>query len=410
MGESLAIRLDKISKKFALKGVRYYTLRDEWTMLWKKILGRGVNLPRNELWALKEVSFEVEAGECMGIIGANGAGKTTLLKLLANVLVPDGGNFSVSGKVGALIELGAGFHPELTGRENVFLYGSIMGIKLQQIREQFDEIVEFSGLENFLDTPLKHYSSGMYARLGFSVAVFTEPQVLLVDEVLAVGDAAFQTRCLRRLSEMKKKGVGILFISHDLTKVQQVCDRCLWLDHGKVQALGEVSETVGAYLQSSDRQDFGFRQTHESLESFEHQEGVLIEEVLLLNEEGKSSAHFSYGKCLTVRIFFKATQKIESPNFSVSFESLNAQIYTGCVTRWDNCNIQAIEGRGSIDLVLTNLILGAGAYQVNVGIWDPDFMKAYDWKWGACQFKVVSLDKMLGRFVMPHTWRLNISP
>jgi lipopolysaccharide transport system ATP-binding protein len=203
------------------------------------------------LWALKDVSFEVKRGEVVGIIGRNGAGKSTLLKILSRITEPTEGYADIIGRVGSLLEVGTGFHPELTGRENIYLNGSILGMKRAEIERRFDEIVAFAEIERFIDTPVKYYSSGMYVRLAFAVAAHLEPEILLVDEVLAVGDAAFQKKCLGKMQEVGREGRTILFVSHNMTAVQNLCQRCVWLDSGRTSEDGPSGQVISSYLKTS---------------------------------------------------------------------------------------------------------------------------------------------------------------
>ena len=245
-----AITVRDLGKRYRLGEdlVRYATLRDA---LAGRFGRRGDVRPRTrDFWALRDVSFDVADGEAIGVIGRNGAGKSTLLKLLARITEPTEGYARMHGRPGALLEVGTGFHPELTGRENVFLNGSILGMTRREIAARFDDIVEFAGVRPFLDTPLKRYSSGMELRLAFAVAAHVAPRILIVDEVLAVGDAEFQQRCLGRMSEIGRSGRTIVFVSHDLGAVQQLCPRTIWLDEGRVRADGPSGEVVAAYLQS----------------------------------------------------------------------------------------------------------------------------------------------------------------
>lgn len=205
---------------------------------------------KKELWALKNVSFKVRRGETLGIVGPNGAGKSTVLKLIAGVTQPSKGKIIVNGKVSPLIELGAGFHPELTGRENIYLNGSILGLKRTEIDKKFKSIVDFAELWDFIDTPIKFYSSGMYMRLGFSIAISVEPEILLIDEILAVGDASFQKKCLEKMNEFKKNKVTIVFVSHNLGAIKDFCQRAIWLERGKIKEEGEPEKVITAYQTS----------------------------------------------------------------------------------------------------------------------------------------------------------------
>lgn len=242
---NVAIKSEGIGKSYRIGGQeRYVALRDRLASI-KTLLRRSPDAPT--FWALKDVSFEVAPGEVVGLIGRNGAGKSTLLKVLARITWPTHGHAEVRGRVGSLLEVGAGFHPELTGRENVFLNGAILGMTRGEIRRKFDEIVEFSEVEKFLDTPLKRYSSGMRVRLAFAVAAHLEPEILFVDEVLAVGDVKFQKKCLGRMSDVARGGRTILFVSHQMNQVRRLCTRVMWLDGGTIRQDGPTAEVAGAY-------------------------------------------------------------------------------------------------------------------------------------------------------------------
>ncbi len=247
-----AIRVSHLSKKYTLGGPQepYHTFRDAIVNSLKapmKIFHREP--PTEGFWALKDVSFEVGQGEVVGIIGRNGAGKSTLLKILSRITAPTEGTVEIHGRVGSLLEVGTGFHPELTGRENIYLSGSILGMKRREIDAKLDDIVKFSEIEKFLDTPVKRYSSGMYVRLAFAVAAHLEPEILLVDEVLAVGDAAFQKKCLGKMGDVAKEGRTVLFVSHNINAIEQLCNRCVLMENGKIKLMGlDVQKIIGGYL------------------------------------------------------------------------------------------------------------------------------------------------------------------
>ncbi len=249
------IKLDSVSKSYRLGQYAHSTFRESVYNYFKKIISRNDFTSKNEqeLRALRDLSFELKRGEAIGIIGPNGAGKSTILKILAGVTNPSSGNVFKNGKIGALIELSAGFHPELTGRENIFLYGSIIGIKKSYIIERFDEIVEFSGLSAFLDTPIKRYSSGMYARLGFSVTAHLEPDILLIDEVLSVGDFTFQEKCINKMNEYKNSGVTIVFVSHNMDAIRKLCSRSILLDKGTAVKDGDTESVIDKYYEINSK-------------------------------------------------------------------------------------------------------------------------------------------------------------
>ena len=247
-----AIRVTNLSKRYriGLHKARYRTLRESITEKFSRI-ARREQVEKEYFWALKDIDFEVKKGESLGIIGRNGAGKSTLLKILSRITKPTKGRAVLDGRVGSLLEVGTGFHPELTGRENVYLNGAILGMRRTEIERKFDEIVAFSGIEKFLETPVKRYSSGMYVRLAFAVAAHLEPEILMVDEVLAVGDAEFQKKCLGKMGEVTSQGRTVLFVSHNLLAVENLCRKALLLDNGKMIEIGDANTVIETYLSNT---------------------------------------------------------------------------------------------------------------------------------------------------------------
>ena len=250
--QNIALQVRNVSKRFA-RGEMHDSLRDFIPSLFARLAGRArvSSTATREFWALQDVSLELNRGEAFGIIGANGAGKSTILKLITGIMKPTSGQIEVNGRLSALIEVGAGFHPDLTGRENIYLNGTILGMKRAEIDRKFGAIVEFSGLADFIDTPVKRYSTGMYARLGFSVAAHVDPDILIVDEVLSVGDIVFQNRCLEKMNEIIRGGATVIFVSHNLRAIAELCPRSILLEHGKVTAAGPSQEVLKAYLKGS---------------------------------------------------------------------------------------------------------------------------------------------------------------
>lgn len=237
-----AIVVDGVSKKFRLFHERNQTL--------KSAVMRGRRIVADDFWAVRDVSFTVPPGETFGLIGRNGSGKSTLLKMLARIYQPDEGRVVLNGRVSSMLEVGSGFHPELSGRENIFLNGSILGLTRKQVTARFDEIVDFSGVETFIDQPVKNFSSGMYVRLGFAVAVHTEPDILIVDEILSVGDGAFREKSRKKFAEFTGQGRTVILVSHSLTQIREMCEHVAWMHEGRVRALGPVDEVVEAYESS----------------------------------------------------------------------------------------------------------------------------------------------------------------
>jgi ABC-type polysaccharide/polyol phosphate transport system ATPase subunit len=239
VGDS-SITFENVSKEFKLSNLRVRSLQERFVNIFNKS-ARG----KRHLWALRDINFSIKAGETVGLLGPNGSGKSTILKLISRIIDPTTGVITISGRLSALLELGAGFHPELSGRENIYLNGSIMGLKRKAMDRLLDDIIGFADIGEFIDAPIRNYSSGMQVRLGFSVAVHVEPEVILVDEVLAVGDYSFQHKCLERIHQMQRAGVTILFVSHDFEAVRRLCTQAIWMDEGRLQAQGKVDEILG---------------------------------------------------------------------------------------------------------------------------------------------------------------------
>jgi lipopolysaccharide transport system ATP-binding protein len=281
--DAAVIRAEGLSKRYRLgSSIRHDTLRDSIAHGLRSLTGRPASRRGSEddvIWALRDFSFRTEEGEVLGIIGRNGAGKSTLLKIISRITEPTEGEIRIRGRVVSLLEVGTGFHSELTGRENIFLSGVILGMKKAEIRRKFDEIVSFAGVERFLDTPVKRFSSGMYVRLAFAVAAHLEPEILVVDEVLAVGDAAFQKKCLGKMDAVAKGGRTILFVSHNMNSVKDLCSRCIWIDGGKFRRGGEPREVIKEYLESAvrDTSTSSFRSEEEESKEFQLLEGRLID-------------------------------------------------------------------------------------------------------------------------------------
>ena len=306
MGDA-AIEVVDVWKKFH-RGEIHDSLRDLVPAMAKHLLGKAAKpaqLREGDFWALREVTFQVRPGEALGIIGPNGAGKSTMLKLLTKILRPTRGTCTVKGRVGALIEVAAGFHPDLTGLENIHLQGAIMGMRSAEIVRKIDEIVEFAGVGDFINTPVKRYSSGMHARLGFSVAAHLDPDVLLIDEVLSVGDMAFQEKCIERMKHFKRRGVAITFVSHNMQAVAELCDTGIFLSGG-IREMGPAQQAIASYVRSASRQLASPRGA-----------AVDITKAELLDGRGENAATVSPGAALTLRVTYHVHQAIT--NYHMSF-------------------------------------------------------------------------------------------
>ncbi len=308
-----AIKFEHVSKRY-LRGTGHEGLRETLSRTAGRLLGRKREGRESQvLWALQDVNFSLQAGSVLGIIGANGAGKTTALKLLSRVTRPTSGKIQTGGRIASLIELGAGFHPDLTGRENIYLNGTIMGLSQKEIRERFDTIVAFAELESFIDTPVKRYSSGMYARLGFAVAAHVDPDILLVDEVLAVGDEVFQIKCFDFIHTFAKSGRTSVFVSHNLHNIDQLCDEVIWLDHGQIARIGAPGEVLRAFMDEMDRRLVKMKQ--EKLTSAE--DYLQIHDLRIMDATGHPCETFRPGEDITIALDYELNGRAGRPYFCI---------------------------------------------------------------------------------------------
>jgi ABC-type polysaccharide/polyol phosphate transport system ATPase subunit len=355
-----------VSKKYcrSLRRNVLYGVQD----IGRRLIGRRVphdHLRPGEFWALRDVSFRLHRGECLGLIGANGAGKSTLLKLLSGIVPPDLGRITVRGRVSALIELGAGFHPALTGRENIYVNASILGLSMREIDARLDQIIEFSGLGSFLDTPIKFYSSGMYARLGFAIAAQLDPDVLLVDEVLAVGDVTFQERCMRHMDRIRASDRAVVLVTHSLYRVESLCDSAIWLERGQVRSAGPAQQVVREYLDWCDDQNQpnNVVGTEPASGSPTAEAPLEIVSVETLNAEAEPTSQFAPGSAMTFRVYYRARRPIARPLFNLRFLH-NGQSLFECSMLIDGYGPERIEGSGTMDCVIPMLPLTPKLYDI----------------------------------------------
>ena len=349
------------------------------TDIGRNIMGlssRPAELRPAEFWAVKNVSFEIKRGETLGLIGPNGSGKTTLLKMINGIFWPDKGKITVKGRVGALIAVGAGFHPLLSGRENIYVNAAILGMTKKEVDKKFDAIVDFADIGNFLDVAVKNYSSGMFVRLGFAVAVHCEPDVLLIDEVLAVGDIQFQSKCMSKMREMDKQGVTKIFISHNLNSVQLLCKNTLYISQGVVQQYGDTQSVINECKKdalsekgSVDVSDEGVRHGTKEIE---------ITKVEFIDRNNNVTNIFKRGESLEIKIKFFAKNTVENPEFVVGFASEHSIRLSSATTRDHGIPVGDINGHGEVTYVIESLPLTVGKYFVTVGCWDATGHFAYD--------------------------------
>ncbi len=441
-----AIEVSNVSKVY-----RRYGRRRQFATLKSAILSGSLvsDLKADESFsALQDVSFTVPAGRTFGVIGRNGSGKSTMLKLVAGITRPTTGSVKVNGRISALIELGAGFHPEISGRENVFINGIMLGLSKKEIARRFDEIVEFAELKDFIDAPVKTYSSGMYMRLGFAVAIHVDPDVLLVDEVLAVGDEGFTHKCLDKFAEFRRRGKTILLVTHSLGLVERFCDDALWLDGGRAKGVGDPRRIVGAYITDVEKSEEAqlaatdakakeaVSQTgvateggvdaanapptdpvelpEEPPDMFLASEGrwgsreVEITSVDLLDSRGEPSHIFHSGENVTVRLHVAAKEPVTDFVFGIGLFNADGVCCYGTNTDLEEYVSESLSGTGDVDLQIDSLDLTEGTYKLDVAIHKRDGYP-YDYHRLLYTFRIKSRTKDVGIYRPPHRWRFSSS-
>jgi ABC-type polysaccharide/polyol phosphate transport system ATPase subunit len=405
----LAVVVEDISKRFRLYTDRPGNLKQAMT--------RFRRVQYEEFWALRNVSLEVSPGESFGLIGHNGSGKSTLLRLMARIHRPTSGRVRTNGRVSALLELGAGFHPELSGRENIYLNGAILGLKKRELDAIFDEIVEFAGLQSFIDSPVKVYSSGMWVRLGFAVAVHVRPDILMIDEIIAVGDEEFQRRCFDHLFKLRRDdGVTIVLVSHMLSIMQTMCDRVAWLDHGELQGIGSSNDMVRAYLGSVDDAEAERLADHEGHEVTEAESAprhgsreIEITHFEVLGADGVPVVMPESGDSTIFRVHYMAHEPVEHPRFGIEFQTENGVVVSGRTSTDDGIVTGRVVGAGHVDCIVDALPFNQGVLLVTVSITDEREMHTYDHLFQGYELRVRSdsgaeergLVRLRGRWASP---------
>jgi len=376
------IKIENVSKQYRLGVVGTNTLRGDVARWWAKICGKEdpalkigaddnySNVSGDYLWALKNVDLKVSNGDILGIIGKNGAGKTTLLKLLTRITAPSKGLIKIKGKIASLLEVGTGFHPELTGRENIFLNGAILGMTKKEIRDKFDEIVDFSGVEQFIDTPVKRYSSGMYVRLAFAVAAHLEPDILVVDEVLAVGDAEFQRRCVGKMQDVSSnEGRTVLFVSHNMASIKYLCERVILLDNGKIIMDGDAQEVVNNYVLESRNESSGENKDYyidTNKLKINKNLGIQIDEVKIINPDENNSCLYT-GCTLKFIIKYSASKQFIAPRFIIRIkDELDIEVIRLSNMPISGYVINELFNHGVVELIINKLPLVKGKYYIDL--------------------------------------------
>lgn len=422
-----AVVVERMSKLYRRVGPGH-RLRTLKSALLERSLVGGL-APGEAIPALSDLDFTVAKGEAFGIVGSNGSGKSTLLKLLAGILRPTSGRLTVDGRVAALIELGAGFHPEISGRENVFINGAVLGLPKREIERRYERIVEFSGLADFMEEPVKNYSSGMYVRLGFAVAIHTDPDILLVDEVLAVGDESFAHRCLRRIDELLAEGRTVLFVSHSLGLVEDLCDRVLWIERGRQRALGPPRFVVDAYRQAvAEEESRAHRVAKERRESEERAEpeappttageqpagevlrwgsaAAQIESVRLLDGRGEERYHFESGEDLVIEIAAVAREPLDDFVFGVAIATPRGVECWGTNTDLEGYAAGRFAGEARLRVRCPRLRLAAGEYLLDVAV-HARGGAPYDYRRKLLSFSVTAPHGGVGVYFPEHSWEFD---
>jgi lipopolysaccharide transport system ATP-binding protein len=365
-----AIRFDKVSKKFSLDINRPRSFQEMFVQ-------RRIRAEADWFWALRDISFTIEPGERVGLIGSNGSGKSTLLKLISRVIQPTTGSIATHGRVAGLLELGTGFHPDLTGRENIFLNASILGVSRVEIKRQLDSIIDFADIGPFIDVQVRNYSSGMVVRLGFAITTALQPDVLLIDEVLAVGDQNFQRKCIARLEDLQTQGVTLVLVSHGLGQIRELCQRAIWISQGVMQADGDTDLVSAEYSNSqlatekkwavveTDQNRFGTHQAE-------------ITQVELLRADGTTPLYFVAGEDFRLRMHYHTHERIEWPTFGLAFYRRDGTHVNGPNSVRDGVEIPYLDGTGCVDYAIDHLPLNPGRYELTVAIYNTDSTVAID--------------------------------
>ena len=397
-----SIAVDHVWKQFVLKKDRADSVGH--------LMLRMIPQPRNKrpksepFWALRDISIDMPHGTSFGIVGNNGSGKSTLLKILTQTMKPTRGSIAVSGRVSALIELGAGFHPDFTGRENVYLNGSILGIGRKAIDAKMEEIIEFADIRPFIDTSVKYYSSGMQARLGFAVATSVDPEILIVDEVLAVGDEAFQQRCMDRIFTMKRSGTNILLVSHDLGSIERLMDRAVWINRGEMQIIGNPRDVVFAYRQSMIDQNAGFS-AQEDVQETTNQTRFMVNEAYIETGSRRVDSIQSGDTMVMVTLLDNQTGVEMEGHFSYTIRRPDGLEIVSLSSMLDGAPMRFAPGPGQIRVQLPELYLTSGQYEVDAAVYDKNGRRMAEWR-ALIRFAVQAMQKTPGLLVLPHEWQI----
>lgn len=395
MSDDIALSVDGVSKTFRVHHERTNSI--------KSFIAAGGRNRYDEFHALSNVSLQVPTGEALGIIGHNGSGKSTLLKCMAQILTPNAGKIHVNKKMAALLELGAGFHPELSGRDNVFLNGAILGMARKEIEDRFDEIVAFSGLAEFIDAPVKTYSSGMYVRLAFAVAINVDPELLLIDEILAVGDVTFQQKCMEKFVELRQQSRTLVLVTHDTGSVRHFCDRAVWLDHGEIKADGNPADVIDEYTETM----LGAEETSEGGAVRRGSGEIWVDRIELL-VDGAPVDNVHTGDTVTFRLHFDTSKEIPGPVFALTIASLTGTQVTAPSSRDVNEVPATVNGKNTVDITIEQLPLLPGPFVLHTEITGWHRQHIFDHLQNARSFDVFAgtSAEVEGLITMEPTWKV----
>lgn len=412
---SSIITVDHLSKEYQLsEGKPYYTLRDNLTQALHDPLQLFKKESADTFWALKDLNFNVEEGEILGVLGNNGAGKSTLLKVLSRITPPTQGEIMIKGRLGSLLEVGTGFHPELSGRENIFLNGAILGMSRLEVQEQFDTIVEFAEVEKFLDTPMKHYSSGMYMRLAFAVAAHLQSEIILVDEVLAVGDIEFQKKCLGKMGDIAKQGRTILFVSHNMGSVQQLCSRCIVMNKGELIYSGKTHQAIGKYLQQNQAHS-AQGNLKDRVRPREVNLLAKLEKIEVQSNGQKMDSTIDSTQPLSVELTFKAQQPIKTGLYIAIKDENRRPILFFSSGHLRGKEYSFTAGKHTVVCQIDATRLASGRYSLDCGLMYPN-REVVDMVEDAISFNVTNSDpykngfdftQQFGTYHVNHKWELS---
>lgn len=403
MGLEPVVSFQNVDKRFTFTQEKPQSVMETFISLFTR--RRQPRQAAESLWAVRGVSFDVLPGQCFGIVGRNGSGKSTILKLIARILRPNNGRILINGRVSALLELGAGFHPDLTGRENIFLNAALLGFDEATTRDYYDRIVEFSELDEFIDMPVRHYSSGMYMRLGFSVAIHMQPDILIVDEILAVGDQAFQSKCIEAIVAMKDRGVTILIVSHNINLVRTLCTHVLWIDKGIPQACGPVDEIAAEYVAHAYQKP---GQLASATFSRSGSGDIEITSTRFLDRHDKPQEVFATGDPMTIEIGYLAHKPLPDPEFGLAIFRQDGVQVNGPNTKLARVDLGVVNGAGVVRYEIEQLPLLPATYLVTTAVHDGRTHQCYDYHKQAYSFRVSQglSHELDGLVALPARWRL----